>query len=57
MFKKLSRFLYTAARKTNDLSALTSGDPVRIVQRFINKQIGKNVYSKINLGKNRGRKK
>jgi len=49
---KIVSFLYTLARKTNDLRAifnLFKGKPDSFLKRIINKQIGKNIVRKFFL--------
>lgn len=45
--KKLTRFLYRAARKSNDIETLLSGDIKRIARRGKNKYVGKKFIRKV----------
>lgn len=44
---QLTRFLYRMARLTNDLQALSTGDPRRILRHWTNKWIGRTVGRKL----------
>ncbi len=44
---KITSFLYKAARTSNDVSKLASGNPKKIANRAKNKVVGRKVASKL----------
>ena len=49
--RKITRFLYRAARISNDLGALFSGSPSRMSRRLVNKTIGRKLIRRLWLRK------
>ena len=49
--RKMTRFLYRAARISNDLGALFSGSLFRMARRLVNKAIGRKLVRRLWLRK------